>query len=123
MNDVEKIRQAAWANRRSAVYRWMDANFETFKATVDGAGKPNWRELARVFGELGLLDRAGKVPTAEGTRQTWFQVRKNRKTKPAERAAVRPPGEIFPSEATMPLEPPAEDEFQITDITGRPIKP
>ena len=31
----DKIRQAATKERRSALYRWMLANFDDFKATVE----------------------------------------------------------------------------------------
>ena len=71
----EKLREAAMSGRRSALYRWMLANFDQFSSTVAEAGRPNWQALAVVFGEAGLRDRLGKAPSAEGTRQTWFLVR------------------------------------------------
>ena len=59
----DKIRQAATKERRSALYRWMLANFDDFKATVAEAGRPNWKALSEAFGTEGLLDRNGNTPT------------------------------------------------------------
>jgi HTH-type transcriptional regulator/antitoxin HigA len=45
----DKIRQAATKERRSALYRWMLANFDDFKATVAEAGRPNWKALSEAL--------------------------------------------------------------------------
>ena len=71
-----RIRQAAAAGRRSLLYQWMLANFEEFRAILAAAGRPNWSELAKAFGEEKLWDRRNRPPTAEGSRQTWWLVRR-----------------------------------------------
>jgi hypothetical protein len=123
---VEKFRRAATTDRRSELYRWMDANYEAFVVVVNSAGKPNWRELARAFGEERLWDRTGKAPTAEGARQTWWQVRKARQSKQADRAPVRARLENFDSKRDVPFPVEAlrkdDDDFEIHDVMGRPIK-
>ena len=82
-SQVDRIRKAASAGRRSALYRWMNANFDVFAATVAESGKPNWSELAKVFAEEKLWDTDGNPANAERARLTWLQVRKTRDGKKA----------------------------------------
>jgi hypothetical protein len=109
----EKLREAAMSGRRSALYRWMLANFDQFSSTVAEAGRPNWQALARTFGEAGLRDRLGKVPSAEGTRQTWFLVRqavaktpklvaRPAPSRPVAAAGERQPAPLQPAAAVSP---------------------
>jgi hypothetical protein len=73
---TDKLRKAATTARRSSLYLWMLENFDTFSAAVSEAGRPNWGALAETFGAEGLRDLKGKPPSPEGTRQTWWKVRK-----------------------------------------------
>jgi hypothetical protein len=111
----EKLREAATSGRRSALYRWMLENYDQFSRTVAEAGRPNWRELARTFGEAGLLDRLGKSPSAEGARQTWVLVR----------AAVAKdpdlPGKLSRSDVARPAAPAAP--ARRSERQPAPIKP
>jgi hypothetical protein len=67
---------AANAGRRSSQYQWMLTNHDRFAAILAQTGKPNWSEIARYQGEIGLRDKAGNIPTATATRLTWLKVRK-----------------------------------------------
>jgi hypothetical protein len=104
---LETVKEAAMSGRRSALYRWMLENFDQFSRTVDEAGRPNWQALARTFGEAGLRDRLGKVPSAEGTRQTWFLVRQavTKTPKLAGRPAAMVPGPSRPVTASGERQP------------------
>jgi hypothetical protein len=94
----EKLREAAMSGRRSALYRWMIENYAEFSATIAAAGRPNWQALAHAFGEAGLRDRLGNVPSAEGTRQTWFLVRQ---------AVAKTPKQVV-----RPLDPPHPGQWR-----------
>lgn len=87
-------------SRRSKLYRWMADNYDAFQATLAEAGRPNWQELAKVFAEDGLTDSEGKPPSPEGTRQTWWKVRK---AVEAARKKAPQPG----AQSTLPAEHPA----------------
>lgn len=100
----DKIRQAATKERRSALYRWMLANFDDFKATVAEAGRPNWKALSEAFGTEGLLDRNGNTPSAEGARQTWFLARQAVAKNPA--LAGKPTAQSAPpAPPVRPIQP------------------
>jgi hypothetical protein len=104
---LETVKEAAMSGRRSALYRWMLENFDQFSRAVAEAGRPNWQALARTFGEAGLRDRLGKVPSAEGTRQTWFLVRQavTKAPKLAGRPAAMIPGPSRPVTASGERQP------------------
>jgi hypothetical protein len=116
---VERLRAAATARRRSALYQWMNANFDVFAATLADVGKPNWAELAKVFTE-DQLDIFGKAPTGEGARLTWLRVRKTRQAiqrpeappAPASSPVSRqspPPQESTPTASASPTTPQQDD--------------
>lgn len=122
----EQVKQAAMSGRRSALYRWMIENFHDFSQTVAVAGRPNWQALADMFGAAGLRDRVGKVPSADGARQTWWLVRQAVRKNPALAASTRPSPPLTPRAATLgerqpaPLQPsPAgESPVSLVDQTG-----
>lgn len=86
---VEKIRTAAMAGRRSGLYQWMNENFDVFRSALAEAGKPNWAELAKVFAEDSLWGATEK-PSGERARLTWLQVRKTRERRTAKAASGSP---------------------------------
>lgn len=98
--------------RRSPLYRWLYEHFEELEEHLRRS--QSWQTVASVANESGL------GVSRQSVHATWKRVQRDKK-----RAADRPPARIFPSEQTMPLENPetGDDEFQITDISGRPIKP
>jgi hypothetical protein len=118
---MDRIREAAMM-RRSPLYLWMLQNHGVFGETVAEAVRPNWKALAEAFGAEGLTDADGKPPTPEGTRQTWWKVRKTVKARQA--AAARRQGGISPQPppqaAPLPdlLTPEAEPgpEFRFDDL-------
>lgn len=106
---VDVLRQAA-TMRRSSLYVWMMSNHDTFKAVVEEAVRPDWQGLADTFGAQGLRDGDDKPPSSEGTRQTWWRVRKAmaaRRATAAKRAAAR-------SEPSKPSTQP--NRKQVTDV-------
>ena len=123
---LETVKEAAMSGRRSALYRWMLENFDQFSRAVAEAGRPNWQALARTFGEAGLRDRLGKVPSAEGTRQTWFLVRQAvaKTPKLAGRPAAMVPGPSRPvtasGERQPALLPSAAPDERTVDLTVTP---
>jgi hypothetical protein len=86
----DRIRKAATSKRRSKLFLWMFENFNDFAETVAEAGRPNWQELAKTFGEEGMTDLKGNQPTAEATRLTWFRVRAAMDTRNRKKAPTRP---------------------------------
>jgi hypothetical protein len=107
---TERIRQAAALERRSTLYRWMAANHDEFAAVIAEVGRPNWRALATAFSEEGLRDRLGKPPSPEGTRLTWFKVRKSVQAQRTKRPKLQPAPKPSPPPAlpTPVTEPRAE---------------
>jgi hypothetical protein len=104
--------------RRSPLYSWMMANHDTFKAVVDEAVRPNWAALAQAFAAQGLTDADNKPPSSEGTRQTWWKVRKaiaaRRATAAKRRAATptRPQGRPVESPAPAPRKTDASSDLE-----------
>ena len=115
-----RIRQAAAAGRRSILYQWMLANFEEFRATLAAAGRPNWSELAKAFAEEKLWDRRNRPPTAEGSRQTWWLVRRAVAKDLALAEPVSSPGRANAPAPTPPQGTPADaadDDFRPMTLT------
>ena len=108
---TERIRHAAASERRSTLYQWLAANHDEFAAVIAEVGRPNWRALAMAFSEEGLRDRVGKPPSPEGTRLTWFKVRKAIEAQRTRRPKVPPapqPPQPSPAPSTPVAEPRAE---------------
>jgi hypothetical protein len=91
---LARIRSAAAKGRRSSLYLWMLDHRAEFADAIAAAGRPNWKELAKTFHELGLTDRLGHPPSPEGARQTWVLVRK------AIAGAAAPKRTLTPTTAT-----------------------
>jgi hypothetical protein len=106
------ILSRATAGRRSTLYQWMFSNHDRFAATLSAAGKPNWSELAKKFGEMGLRDRLGKPPSASNSRLTWVWVRK---------AHAKAQGQLTKSPASpiRPGRPDPNDDFNLPDVGRR----
>jgi hypothetical protein len=103
----------------------MLANFEEFRATLAAAGRPNWGELAKAFAEEKLWDRRNRPPTAEGSRQTWWLVRRAVAKDPT--LAPRPKPVPSAGRANVPAQVPpqatetpgdaSDDDFRPTTLT------
>jgi hypothetical protein len=101
---VSVLTEAA-LSKRSSLYVWMLENHDTFAGVVAKAGRPNWSALAEAFGNQGYRDSDDKPPSAEGTRQTWWRVRKMvqaRQAKAAQRAAAPTPVRPTPRPVSQP---------------------
>lgn len=71
--ELRALEEAAMRGRRSPLFLWMHRHHGEFSAILLRAGKPNWKELARVFSKDGLLPSDQKHETV---RHTWLAVRK-----------------------------------------------
>ena len=101
---VERIRQAA-LGRRSSLYLWMLENHDTFAATVAEAVRPDWTALAEAFGAEGLTDSDNKPPSPEGTRQTWWKVRKAVKARRDKQPSKPEPTRLAQEQDSKPSQP------------------
>jgi hypothetical protein len=74
----EQVRKTVIASGtlRSPLWRWMHRNHDRLSALFEQA-PPAWEVLVETFDDMGLTDRAGKKPTAETARKTWYRVRRN----------------------------------------------
>lgn len=97
---------------RSPLFWWMLDNYQDLAKAAEGT-RIRWEPLRARFAELGLLDGAGKTPSAENARQTWLSVRQvveSREAALREKATARPmpsrlPATWRPQEATPPPAP------------------
>lgn len=106
---------------RSPLFWWMLDNFRELSQAAQDT-RIRWEPLRVRFQELGLLDGAGKTPTAENARQTWWRVRRVVESREsakqlASRAPVqpsrlpvtsRPPVVEPPRPVEQPRHPPAD---------------
>ena len=134
----EQVRRTVIANGtlRSPLWRWMHRNHDRLSALFAEA-PPAWEVLVETFGGMGLTDRAGRNPTAETARKTWYRVRRNiaaaraRRTKPPHAASV--PGAASMSTTwarsaapSVPVSPPAGEpdprprKFGLAQLRGHP---
>jgi hypothetical protein len=60
----------------SQLYLWMRRNHDRIAEGLIGL-RPNWRALAIRLGEMDIHDGTGKAPTPQGTRGTWYRVRRD----------------------------------------------
>lgn len=119
--------------KRSSLYVWMLTNHEAFRAVVAEAVRPDWTKLAKAFGARGLTDGDDNPPSAEGTRQTWWKVRRvveARKIAASKRAAKAAPtrslgGLPRPGQSSVTILTPTDierdDEFEFHDLKGKPL--
>jgi hypothetical protein len=134
----EQVRKTVITNGtlRSPLWRWMHRNHDRLSALFEQA-PPAWEVLVETFGGMGLTDRAGKNPTAETARKTWYRVRRNvaaaraRRAKPAPGASVPTVAFISTTSArsatpSAPVIPPAGDpdprprKFGLAHPRGQP---
>ena len=94
---------------RSPLFWWMLDNYEDLAKAADGT-RIRWEPLRARFADLGLLDGAGKTPSAQNARQTWLSVRQlveSREAAARQKASGRQPPSRMPAtwrpqEATAP---------------------
>jgi hypothetical protein len=87
--------RARGPGRRSALYLWLRDNHDALTAAF-AQNAPAWGSLASYLGEHGIMDGDAKPPTARGTRDAWWRVRKDvaaararRQGKPAQAMEAR----------------------------------
>jgi hypothetical protein len=134
----EQVRKTVITNGtlRSPLWRWMHRNHDRLSALFEQA-PPAWEILVETFGGMGLTDRAGKNPTPETARKTWYRVRRNiaaaraRRTKPPHAASVPGVTSISTTWArsaapSVPVSPPAGEpdprprKFGLAQLRGHP---
>lgn len=85
----------------SQLYLWMRQNHDRIAEGLEGL-RPSWQALATRLGEMDIRDGAGKAPTPQGARATWYRVRRDlaaaRAGHAKDRRETTPllPGEIAP---------------------------
>lgn len=60
----------------SQLYLWMRQNHDRIAEGLEGL-RPSWQALATRLGEMDIRDGAGKAPTPQGARATWYRVRRD----------------------------------------------
>jgi hypothetical protein len=127
---VEQIR----LERRSALFRWLYEHHDELAPMLNGI-RPPWAATAETFAR----SKAGKVVTRQAVRKAWPMVKaaKRRSGGAPVRARVEnfdPKRDVpFPAEALRPADrgvpfpiepvrPDDDDDFEIHDVMGRPIK-
>ena len=71
--------------KHSPVYQWLWANYDGLLPAMSPPRTPNWPEVAAALARLGVLDGAGKQPTASATRNTWWRVTRDKTAGPKQR--------------------------------------
>ena len=104
------LREIEHGPERSTLFWYMLDNHEELSRSATGK-RIRWAPLAERFAALGLLDGAGKAPTAENARLTWWNVRQEVAKRQAElrqkAAPATPPSRMPASWRPTPIEPPA----------------
>lgn len=109
---------------RSSMGRWLWANHDGFRDLLAGLSRVDWTVVAQAMGETGLLDAAGKAPSASGARRAWHRVRakmqRERGAEPA-RAAARPSpaGVTFIEDVARPVAQARPDRVDQEDPMAR----
>lgn len=73
---LDAMRQSPATGLRSPLYNWMRQRHDALAAGFDGQ-RVKWGPAATYLAGLGLVDGAGKPPTSETTRLTWWKVRRD----------------------------------------------
>jgi hypothetical protein len=112
---------------RSELSRWMRRNHDALAARFQGDRKIDWRGLAHVFEQAGLVDRTGKPASAETARKAWERARKAVAAARAKSGRLETPARSVParpavSQAPAPAPEPA-DYGEPGPYVPRPIKP
>lgn len=93
--------------RRSALFRWMDANADAFSRLL-ADHQPTWASVADALAAEGLRDGNGQPPTAKRAMTTWADVQKAR----AARLTRQPPRAAPARPRPAPAVAPADDQGQ-----------
>jgi hypothetical protein len=105
---MQKVR-ARGPGRRSPLYLWLREHHDALTSAF-AKSAPAWAALAAYLGEHGLTDGDAKHPTARGTRDAWWRVRRDVATARARRQGTPAPeldvGETAPGVSPIPV--PAE---------------
>jgi len=62
----------------SPIYLWLWRHHGQLQEELDPPCRPDWPALAAELGKRGVVDGAGKPPTAERTRKAWWQVSRDK---------------------------------------------
>jgi hypothetical protein len=71
---LERI-EAAAQSKKSSLYYVLVENYDNLLPIFSAAVRPNYPELAKLFGELGFRDNLGNPPTDRTLNHTWKQVK------------------------------------------------
>ncbi|MBS0641391.1 MAG: hypothetical protein JSS43_16085 [Proteobacteria bacterium] len=93
---------AGGRGRHSTLYRWLYEHADGFQRLLNDSS-PSWDSVADAMTTHGLTDGAGKPPTAERARKTWFEVRR---AKGWMVAAPLPPAPTATPAPVRPIPPP-----------------
>jgi hypothetical protein len=92
---------ASGRGRRSTLFQWMFQRAPAFARMLDDV-QPSWASVAAALTAQDLTDGAGKPPTAERARKTWFEVKRAK----GWLLAPRPDGMSVPTADTRLSAPP-----------------
>jgi hypothetical protein len=98
--------RARGPGRHSPLYLWLRDNHDALTAAF-AQNAPAWASLASYLGAHGIMDGDAKSPTARGTRDAWWRVRKDVATARARRqgkpAQAMEAGETAPGVNPIPV--------------------
>lgn len=112
---------SAGRGRYSALFRWMDENFDDFGRFL-AEQRPSWDAVAKGLSDLKTGN--GKAPDAERARKTWEKVRAARRKNAALPATQKAVGNGIPSpapeRAAGPATRPARQQEAQQDLIDEP---
>jgi hypothetical protein len=102
---MQKVR-ARGPGRHSPLYLWLREHHDALTAAF-AESAPAWAALATYLGEHGITDGDAKRPTARGTRDAWWRVRRDVAAARARRQGTPTPaldvGETAPGVSPIPV--------------------
>jgi hypothetical protein len=110
---------------RSKLGRWMRANHDALMERFAGQ-QMDWSALAKLFGEAGLTDRAGKPPSPDTARKAWQRARKAveaARSKTHGKPAGKPPKPSDPEEGPKPEHVFEPGRFELKPVVMRGVPP
>jgi hypothetical protein len=121
-DDIQALKQhlkpgLGGRGRRSTLFRWMFKRADAFNRMLNDT-QPSWASIADAAVALGLTDGAGKRPTAERARKTWFEVRRAKGWHLVSEPAPMPGAISTRPAAVAPALPP----FPVADAAGGDVE-
>jgi len=88
----------AVSGQHSSLYVWMFEHFSALEGLFSEHG-PNWKRMAEIFAEEGLVDGDGNPPSRKVARDTFYRVKARKRKERAKRRA--PPQPIKPAPGVL----------------------